>query len=205
MAINEDERKFEESSTGLYVTTLKKVKSDALVPMLRSDIDSITLTLYDKESGKIINGRNEQNVLNTNNVTIAESNGKLRWYIQSVDNEIMGNVDQFGNEHESWETDWYELHIAKFELAFDTDKKKVHEVELLVKKTGKVDLSSSSSSASSSSSSSSESVSSSSSSSSPSSSSWSSERSSSSSSSSSSSPSSSSWSSASSSSSSSSS
>ncbi len=152
MPLNEDSRTFVEESSGQYTATFKD-ESDTAVAL--TSIDSISLTLYDKYSGEIINSRNAQDVLNTNNVTYHATSGLLTWAIQQADNIIVGLVDHLGIGHENDDVDWLEEHIALFDIVYNTDLRAIHEVKLLVKNIGIIEQSSSSSSSVSSSSSSS--------------------------------------------------
>ncbi len=105
--------------------------------ILLSTISAATLTLYDVYSEEIINSRNNQNILNANNVTIDATSGLLSWLIQAEDNIIVGLVDHLGLGHENDDVDWLEEHIALFQIEWDSgSKKKSHEIRLLVKNIG---------------------------------------------------------------------
>lgn len=51
--------------------------------VLLSEVSALTLTLTDRKSAGIVNGRNGQNVLNVSNVTVID--GKVEWAIQPAD------------------------------------------------------------------------------------------------------------------------
>lgn len=68
-------------------------------------LNSLSLTLYDRTTGAIINNRNQQNALNANNVIVSSSGG-LTWTMQPADNPIL--VD--GNAQE--------LHFALWEWTY---------------------------------------------------------------------------------------
>lgn len=61
-------------------------ESGAAVP--GSSLSTLTLTLYDRATGTIINGRNNQNVKNANDVTVDEQ-GNLVWEMRPEDNVII--------------------------------------------------------------------------------------------------------------------
>jgi hypothetical protein len=56
-------------------------------PVLLADILTLTITLWwgNKDRGKAINNRNEQNALNTNNVTYNATSGLLDFHAQQAD------------------------------------------------------------------------------------------------------------------------
>jgi hypothetical protein len=89
-------------------------------------VTAATLTLYDQKTGAILNSRNQQNVNNANNVTIADT-GILSWTVQPADNAIVnGKLPQ-------------ELHVAVFDLRWDAGtSRSLHEVKILVNNIGKV-------------------------------------------------------------------
>ena len=85
---------FEESSR--TVTFTLKDQAGVVVPL--ADIDTITLTLYDfgtysgtvtSPSRGIINGRIDQDVKNTNDVTVHATTGLVTWVMQPDDNVIV--------------------------------------------------------------------------------------------------------------------
>lgn len=74
-----------EGSSGLYTATLK---TPAGVPVTGAMLDTLTLTLYDKETGAIVNARDAQDVLNKGNVAI-DVEGEIAWSIQPADTVIL--------------------------------------------------------------------------------------------------------------------
>ena len=92
-----------ERTTADYTVTLQDKQGNVLAG---SAITSLTLTLYALASGTILNGRDGQNVLNQNNVTIDE-NGLLVFSLQSDDGAIMNGSCE------------YETHRAEFDCVFN--------------------------------------------------------------------------------------
>lgn len=91
-----------EQSTALYTCTLL---DELGTPIPVASLIEATLTLFDKRTQTIINNRDNQSVLNTNNVTI-NSDGVLAWALQAADNVIV-------NTHER-----YEVHVAQFKFVW---------------------------------------------------------------------------------------
>lgn len=74
-----------EQQSGVYqVTLLNQNKA----PVAGSDIDSLTLTLYDTATRSIINNRNKQDVLNNNGVSL-DGSGLLTWDVTPSDTAIV--------------------------------------------------------------------------------------------------------------------
>lgn len=92
----------DETSTPDYIATLLD-KDDEPIP--GSVLDTLTLTLYQEYTAEIINSRDRQNVLQTNQVTVSEA-GELVWHLTQEDNAIVD--DALGAEP----------HIALFEYTF---------------------------------------------------------------------------------------
>lgn len=91
-----------EQSTGSYTATI--VGNDGVTPLPGATLVSLFLTLYViKADGTdaIVNGRNAQNVLNTNNVTVSPA-GLLTWTIQIGDTTLVEAIP-------------FERHIALFQ------------------------------------------------------------------------------------------
>lgn len=91
------------------------VTDDDAVAVPLADLLSATLTLYDIEESdqsispsqlRIINSRDEQDVLNTNNVTIDPTSGLVTWAMQPDDNIIVTSRKQI------------ERHKAEFHFVF---------------------------------------------------------------------------------------
>ena len=78
-----------EKTTPVIKGTLKD-ENGAAIPA--ASLTTLTLTLYSMAGIKpIINARQDQNVLNTNNVTV-DSNGLLTWSLQEADTAIQATT-----------------------------------------------------------------------------------------------------------------
>lgn len=77
---------FNELAAGTFTATV--LAPNGVDPLPASQITAFTITLYDSETGTIINSRDSQNILNANDVTIDED-GHLTWLIQAEDNIIV--------------------------------------------------------------------------------------------------------------------
>lgn len=75
----------EEGTTGLYSATL--VDEDGS-PITADDLDSMTITLRDKQTSVVINERDAQPCLNEADVTV-DGSGILRWQLTPADNVIV--------------------------------------------------------------------------------------------------------------------
>lgn len=81
-----------ELSTGSYTAVI--VGNDGVTPLPAVTLATLTLTLYViKGDGTqaVVNGRNVQNVLNQNNVTV-DANGNLTWAIQVADTTLVETI-----------------------------------------------------------------------------------------------------------------
>jgi len=125
MALSTTERVVKESTTAVYGATLQDNDGNAVSA---ADLDSLTLTLWDKVSETIINSRNAQNVLNTNNVTVSDD-GVLAWTMQPDDNVIVDTNHLDGQKEE---------HRALFQWTWDTNKYGKYEVVIDVQQLTKV-------------------------------------------------------------------
>jgi hypothetical protein len=108
-----------EQTSGRYTATL--VDNDGVTPIPGATLTTLKLTLYAiKQDGtdQIINGRNHQNVLNANNVTIS-AGGLLVWLIQILDTTLVEAIP-------------FERHIAVFEWTWPNGAGK-HEVIFVVR------------------------------------------------------------------------
>ncbi len=114
--------------TGAVYTAYLKDADGTVIPL--GNIGTITLTLYDVSSGDIINTREDQDVLNANNVTIHATSGLLTWEMQADDNPIVSASLRVGAK---------EHHKALFEFAGNfTASPGKHEVDIKVLNLGKV-------------------------------------------------------------------
>ena len=111
-----------EKSTAKYTATLKD--EDGII-IADTDIVSLTLTLCEIPGGTIINTRNDQDVLNTNNVTV-DSLGVLIWTLQEADNIIVNTALDV------------EVHNATFKMTFNTTGKATWDIDISVRNLSKV-------------------------------------------------------------------
>ena len=119
---------FEELSSGIYEADIVQ---DNGSPAGLGVLTALTLTLYDEHSDNqaIVNERNDQDVLNANNVTI-DASGHLKWNIQPDDNAILDS----NNYHED--------HIAMFKyewLSGGNTRRGYHRARLRVTNLSKVE------------------------------------------------------------------
>lgn len=104
---------FLKGSTGL-MTGILRDELGAVVPL--ASLTALTITLTDIDTGQIINTRNAQNALNTNNVTV-DSGGNLAWTLQPADNVIITATTEL------------ERHRVKFEWAWSLGTKAGKHIE----------------------------------------------------------------------------
>jgi hypothetical protein len=113
-----------EATTPTYQVTLL---DEAGVPILDADLDTLVLTLYDRETGAIINSRDGQNAKDANQVAVV--NGVVTWSMLVLDTPILN--DALGHE----------IHMALWEWTYspasDTLAGK-HEARLRVENLEKV-------------------------------------------------------------------
>jgi hypothetical protein len=119
MSLPIEERRLRERSTPRYEASV--VDEDS-VGVSHERFDYLTLTLWDNATGRIINNRFKQNVLNANGVTI-DISGNLVWKMQQADTVIVGPKTLGGTE---------EKHTARFAWGWDGDKHGANEIEFLV-------------------------------------------------------------------------
>lgn len=91
-------------------------------PIPLAQLVTLTLTLYDVDTESIVNSRDAQNVLNTNNVTVHSTSGLVTWEMQTADNVLTTT------------TKATELHIALFQWTWGTSPVRAgrHEVGIRV-------------------------------------------------------------------------
>lgn len=112
-----------ELTSASYTATLQDTDGNA-IPV--AAIVTAQLTLTDVDTGEVVNGRDAQNILNANNVTIHATSGLLTWSIQPADNAVQtAGVQQ-------------ELRRAVFDVVYNTDQRLVHETYWLVKNLSEV-------------------------------------------------------------------
>ena len=81
-----------ENSSALYTASLKDPEG---VAVTKDMLESLSLTWYDPDrEDEIVNGREVQDVFDTNNVTI-DVNGVLSWEIQPEDTIILNATKRF--------------------------------------------------------------------------------------------------------------
>ena len=123
----------DEQESGAYLG--KIVGNDGITFLPGSTLTALALTLWVvRENGTvaIVNGRNHQNVLNLNNVTVfdtiqTDANGhqfNLRWLIQPADTTLVEDLP-------------YERHLALFEWTWPQGQGK-HLFELIVRNLSQV-------------------------------------------------------------------
>lgn len=108
-----------ERTSGRYRGQL--VKGDLVTPLPGSLLTSLTLTLYmidASDADQIINGRNKQNVLNQNGVSIS-TGGEITWEWSAADTALVSSAP-------------FERHLALFEWTWPNGAGK-REVILVVK------------------------------------------------------------------------
>lgn len=87
----------------------------------KTDIDTLVLTLYDPESGAVINNRNSQNVLDQNNGAL-DADGNFSWEIQPADVTIT-DVNIIHRQKPTYGT-ISQTYVAKFEWTYSGGLKK---------------------------------------------------------------------------------
>lgn len=124
-----------EKSSFIYYATLIDETGAVVGPALLS---TLTLTLFDKVTGTILNSRTAQNILNVNNVAVYDAlqtdqtndgpvSYNLKWQVQPADNAIITDARDV------------ETHLALFEAGWAGGQKALKfDVELLVKNLQKV-------------------------------------------------------------------
>lgn len=91
------------------------------VPIPASNLSSLTLTLYNLETGALINDRNEESVLNENGGTVDEV-GVFEMTFSEADNLLQDSSKQ------------YETHVALFEWEKeDTQEEGKHELVMTIR------------------------------------------------------------------------
>jgi hypothetical protein len=127
MPLTTEQAKVLEETSAIFTATLLSDETDATSTVAASSLTALTLTLYDVCSGDIINTRDDQDILNDNNVTVDED-GLLTWSIQSEDNQIVSTTLAAGED---------ETHIALITWIWATGQGR-EEITLLVRQLDKV-------------------------------------------------------------------
>lgn len=107
-----------EGSTCQITATLQDEAGDAIAS---NDLTTLTLTLYDKKTGAVINSVSDTNILNTGRGSVNGS-GVLTLTLTPDDNPIVGSSHGAGN---------IELHIAMLKWTWNEGTKAGH-AEILV-------------------------------------------------------------------------
>lgn len=111
-----------QSQSGSYKAQLV---DENRVPISYATLTSLTLTLYDLRSSVIVNGRNAQNVLNANQVTM-DVNGNIVWTWLPADMPLLVPTVQ-QEEHVA-------LFVAKWTDSGGNARQANHEVHFYVNK-----------------------------------------------------------------------
>jgi hypothetical protein len=112
-----------EKSTAKYTADPLTDENGDIIPA--ANIVSLTLTLCEIPGATIINARDDQDVLNTNNVTV-DSAGILIWTMQEADNIIVNSALDT------------EVHRATFKMTFNTTGKATWDIDVSVRNLSKV-------------------------------------------------------------------
>lgn len=115
--------KTSERTTFKYAAVLSDEDGFAL-PL--SAVSALELTLLNARDGSVINSRNEQNILNANQVTYSTSTGELVWRALGADSPMV-NDDAYA-----------ELHIAHFHCEYGSVGELNWKLIVEVENTGKV-------------------------------------------------------------------
>lgn len=122
MSIAENKRTFIEGATGQYTATVKD-ETGTVIPL--ANVSTLTLTLMDLGTKEIVNSRQDQDVLNTNNVTYHATSGLLTWAVQQADTALLKGKKVPPDKQNR---------LARFEMVFNTTKKAIHELLIIVKR-----------------------------------------------------------------------
>jgi hypothetical protein len=105
-----------EQTTPRFTAVL--VGEDGVTPIPGSTLSTLTLTLYcDDGNQTIINGRDDQNVLQQNGVGVDES-GNLIWTLSQADLVILDDTLPFERHIALFEWTWPTSKAGKFECVF---------------------------------------------------------------------------------------
>lgn len=109
----------EEGTTPIYTAILTDEEGQALSGL---PFTGVRLTLYATYSGAIINGRQNQNALNANNVTIS-STGLLTWKLQEADVVLVGTPKPKVGKHRA-------VFVAEWNDSGGVARQITHELEI---------------------------------------------------------------------------
>lgn len=105
--LNYDEISCNERTTLVIEATLLDESGD---PITAAQVDSIEMTLVETVSGSIVNSRQKQDVLNTNDCTLHATSGLFTWAVRPEDTAIV-DVAAVGE---------IERHLATFTVTWAT-------------------------------------------------------------------------------------
>ena len=89
MPLPKQERNWPQAASGT-ITGIIRDENQTVIPS--ASLDALTLTIYDEHTGEIINSRSNQDILNTNNVTVHATSGLFTWLVQPADLPIMDDL-----------------------------------------------------------------------------------------------------------------
>jgi hypothetical protein len=115
-----------EETSAEYTGTIRNEAGD---PLPLASINAAVLTLSDAETGAIINGKDDIDVLNANGVTIGATDGSLVWLMEPADNPILDDTIDNGG---------IECHLAVFKITYNTNQHINHQVQVNVTQLAKV-------------------------------------------------------------------
>lgn len=121
MPIDRQTFQFREKISGQVTGNL--VGTDGVTPLPGSTLSGLFLTLYViKQNGtdEILNGRNHQNVLQTNNVTIDEV-GHIVWEVQPADTTIVETFLLYERHIGLLEWEWPTNHQGRKEFILNVE------------------------------------------------------------------------------------
>lgn len=127
MALSVSQSTIKEGATATYAAVLK---TESGTPLAATDIQTITLTYYNAADGTVINSRSQQNVKNTNDVTI-DNSGNLTWRIRAEDTVIVAGTVASGET---------EKHVALFEFTWNSTFHSRHVLNLYIQQIDEVPL-----------------------------------------------------------------
>jgi hypothetical protein len=117
-----------EGESAKYATQLAASTGE---PFPIAALAAARLTLFDISTGTIINSRNDQDVLNTNDVTI-DADGLLTWNVQPADNPVLDRSSKPVERHRA-------MFLLRWHQVGGGVGIGVHEFEVRVRRRGPID------------------------------------------------------------------